>query len=232
MDNTTDFMTIDLGVSQEHPTKVLTVEVTVDPSILMPEYAKAYVERMYRRNYDKATRVNLTADELTEYFTYLVTKRIQCVYNKCSDFRQLKLLYIPVYVQFALSLIGIAWDREQGIKFQPALIGCDDIANPDIGTFAEMLEISDKLASFESEISLVRDAMPRDSQGDLNFMSTALIGEYVSSQRKLDHVAITYITTFLNMRLKQEADLAILYRREYGNRELIAQAIIHEDKLV
>jgi hypothetical protein len=62
-------------------------------------------------------------------------------------------------------------------------------------------------------------------------MSTALIGDYVVSQRKLDHVAVTYITTFLNMRLKQETDLAILYRREYGNRSLIAQAIVHEDKL-
>jgi hypothetical protein len=207
------------------------VEVTVDPSIIMPEYAKAYVERMYRRNFDKATRVNLTADELTKYFTYLVTKRIQCVYNKCNDFRQLKLLYIPVYVQFALSLIGIAWDREQGIKFQPTLANVNDLDHANVGTYAEMLEISDRLASFESEISLVRDAMPRDPQGDLNFMSTALIGDYVVSQRKLDHVAVTYITTFLNMRLKQETDLAILYRREYGNRSLIAQAIVHEDKL-
>lgn len=232
MNSTTDFMTVDLGVSQEHSTKTLTVEVTVDPSQTLAEYARAYVERCYVRNADKAQRLNLQADELIQYFTFLVTKRIQCVNNVCNDFRQLKLLYIPVYVQFALSLIGEAWDREQGLRFIPTLYGVDDISKVNVGTFAEMLAISDKLASFESEISLVRDAMPRDISGDLNYMSTALIGDYVVSQRKLPHPAVTYITTFLNMRLKEEADLAILYRREYGNRQLIAQVILHEDKLV
>jgi hypothetical protein len=230
--NATDFMTVDLGVSQEHPSKALVVEVTIDPSIIMPEFAKAIVEEMYRLNYDKAKQVNLTADELTQYFTFLVTKRVQCVYNMCSDFRQLKVLYIPCYVQFALSLIGIAWDREQGLKFMPKLVDNDDPSKVDIGTFAEMLTISDKLASFESELQLVKDAMPRDVSGDLNFMSTALIGEYVASCRPLSHPATTYVTTFLNMKLKEEATYGILYRRLYGEKSLIGQVLVHEKKLI
>lgn len=228
MNNLTDFMTVDLSVSQEHPAKTLVVEVTIDPSEILPDYAKGYVEEMYRLNYDKAKQVSLTADELTRYFTFLIAKRVQCVYNVCSDFRQLKQLYIPAWIQGVLSQIGVAVDREQGIRFEPQILEVDD---PKLATnelFDEMLAISDKLSAFENDLAMVRDAMPRDVSGDLSFMATALIGDYVASCRKVEHPITTYVTTFLGMKLKEEATISTLYRRQYGDRNLIAQVILHD----
>lgn len=233
MSNLADFMNVDLEITSKepYPEDPVTVEVTVAASKVMADFAAAIVEEMYRMNYDKAKQVNLTEDELTTYFEYLLTKRIQCVHMVCKDFRLLKLLYIPSYVQFTLSLIGRAIDRDQGLIFMPKLVNCDDIAKVNIAEFADMLAISEKLASFENELQMVRDAMPRDIDGDLNFMSTALIGEYVAACRKIDHPMTTYVTTFLDMRLKEESTYALLYRRKYGDARLIAQVLTKEKRL-
>lgn len=230
--NTTDFKTIDLGVSQEHPTKMQTVEVNVNLDSMARDYANAFVQEAYRINYDKAKCVQLEADEMFTYLKYLLSKRIQCVYGRCSDFRQLKVLWIPSYFQYVLSVVGMAFDRDQGLKFMPVLDGIQDAEVnklPESPTFAEVLSISEKISNFQTELQMVQDGMPRDIHGDLNIMATALLNDYVSSCRRVEHPAATYVTAFLDMKLRDEVTYSILYRRKYGEAELIKQ-VLPKDK--
>lgn len=222
-----DFMTIDLGVSQEHPTKMQTVEVAVNLSSMAKDYAEAFVQEAYRINYDKAKHVNLTADEMATYLLYLLSKRIKCVEGTCSDFRQLKVLWIPSYFQFVLSTIGVAIDREQGLTFTPTMPSAQASKGKQAeeSTFVEMLSISDKISSFQKELQMVQDGMPRDRYGDLNIMATAMLGAYVSSCRQVAHPAATYVTAFLDMKLQDELRFGVLYRRLYGETELIRQVL-------
>lgn len=224
MSTTTDFQSIDFGVSQEHPTIMQTIIVTVNPSSLLSDYAKAFVEEAYRLNYDKAKMVDLKAEEVFNYLSYLLTKRLQVVEGSCPDFRNLKLLMIPAYFQYVLTLIGVCEDRQIGLKFVPNLSSKSEM------TFEDAVSVSEKIASFEDELQLVHDAMPRDIAGDINFMSTALIGEYVAACRKLDHPMVTYCTAFMDMKLQEEATYGVLYRRLYGDKNVIAQALIAEKR--
>lgn len=224
MSTTTDFQSMDLGVSQEHPTIMQTVFVTVNPSSLLSDYAKAFVEEAYRLNYDKAKMVDLKAEEVFDYLSYLLTKRLRVVEGSCPDFRNLKLLMIPAYFQYVLTLIGICEDRQIGLKFVPKLSKVSEMK------FEDAVSASEKIASFEDELQLVQDAMPRDVAGDINFMSTALIGEYVAACRKLDHPMVTYCTAFMDMKLQEEATYGVLYRRLYGDTNVITQALIAEKR--
>lgn len=224
MSTTTDFMSIDFGVSQEHPMTMQTIQVMVQTNSLLHDYARAFVNEAFRINYDKANMVNLTEQEMDDYLGYLLTKRIEVINGTCSDFRNLKLLFIPAFFQYVLTLIGVCEDRQIGLKFVPVLDEKSTL------TFNEAVAISEKIASFEDELQLVQDAMPRDYAGDLNFMSTALIGEYVASCRKLEHPMVTYCTAFMNMKLLEEATYGVLYRRLYGDKTVIAQALIAQRK--
>ena len=226
--DTIDYKTIDLGVSQEHPTKMQTVEVNVNLDSMARDYANAFVQEAYRINYDKANYVQLEADEMFIYLKYLLSKRVQCVYGRCSDFRQIKVLWIPSYFQYVLSTIGMAFDRDQGLKFMPVLEGVQDADTNELSelpSFAEALSISAKIAAFQDELHMVQDAMPRDIHGDLNIMATALLNDYVSSCRRVEHPAATYVTAFLDMKLRDEVTYSILYRRRYGEAELIKQVL-------
>lgn len=226
--NTNDMKTIDLGISQEHPTKMQTLEVSVNLDSMARDYAAAFVDEAYRINYDKANYVQLGVDELFTYLKYLLSKRIQCVYGRCSDFRQLKQLWIPSYFQYVLSTVGIAYDREVGLKFVPVLEGIQEEGInqiPEHPTFSEVLAISEKIAAFKDELKMVQDAMPRDIHGDLNIMATAMLNDYVSSCRRVEHPAATYVTVFLDMKLREEMTFAMLYRRRYGETELIRQVL-------
>jgi hypothetical protein len=156
---------------------------------------------------------------MLQYMKYLLVKRIETVQMNCPEFRKLKVLYIPVWIQYNLSMIGEVNIREKGLKLVPTIADAETIS------YAEAVAISDKIGAFESDLQIVHDAMPRDITGDVDVMSTAMIDGYVRAIDKVDHVAATYVTAFMGMKLKEEAAFKVLYRVQYDDIDFIATAL-------
>ena len=214
-----DFLSMDLGSGKATTIPMETVEVVISTPNMFGDYAKAFVKEAWRVNPLLAEQVQLNEEELEQYLNYLMTKHVENVNDCCSDFRRLKNLYIPSYFQFVMSTIGVCIDREFGIKLVP------EMDEPSSLTYEDALVVSEKLGSFERDLQIVQDAMPRDIKGNLNVMGSALIAGYVRSYRRVEHPAATYVTAFANLKLKQEASLQALYRLRYDDVNFIQAAL-------
>lgn len=205
------------------PMETIHVVISCD---LFGQYGVAFVNEAYRVNPLLAERVGITADEIEAYSKYLLTQRINCVNGKCEDYRKIKLLCMPVWIQYNLSMVGKVVIRDRGLTMIP------EMETSSTMTFEEALTISDKIAAFEDYLQVVFDAMPRQIEGDKDVMSTALIAGYVRSLTPVTHVASTYLTAFMGMRLKEELAMAVLYRIQYDDVAYIATALTSQRGLI
>lgn len=219
MNDFNSFATLDLGTGQPTSVPMETVDVIVSGDVLLKNYSTAFVREAERVAPLRAQTVQLTSDEVVNYVDYLLTKRIECLTDDCKDWRKLKNLYIPSYIQYILSQIGIVLVRDFGLKLNPI------IEKPSTMTFEEAIIISDKIGAFEDCLQMVKDAMPRSKDGNLDVMSCALVNGYVRSFRKAEHVSSTYAAAFANMKLVQESAFKALYRVQYDDLEFIASAL-------
>jgi len=221
-----DYKRLEFGSVNPTSVPMEVVEVCVSVGDLVVNFANAFVAEAMRRNTLKAQQVQLTSNEVTSYCEYLLTKRIEVVNNACKDFRMLKILAIPSFIQHCLSMIGRVTKREFGITLMPIEL------SPSTMKFEEAIAISEKIRAFEDELHIVVDAMPRDVDGNEDVMSTALIAGYVRSLKKVDHISSTYVTAFMNMQLKKEAAFAALYRIQYDDLVYITQAMLYQRSIL
>jgi hypothetical protein len=217
--NNASLSMLDLGSAKPTSVPMETIHVEVSSENLLGDYAKAFIRECFRVNPLRAEQVKLTAEEVERYSEYLLTQRCLSVTGNCPDFRKLKALYIPVWIQYVMSLIGVVTMREIGLTLIP------DIQDPSDMKYDEALAISEKISYFEDDLQIVRDAMPRDVEGDVNVMSTALIAGYVRALKPVEHVSATYVTAFLGMKLREETAMAALYRVQYDDVQFIASAL-------
>lgn len=215
------FDSLDLGSAKPTSVPMETVEVELSSENLLGNFARAFVRECYRVNPRLAEQVKLTEEEVVAYTEYLLAKRIECVQGYCADYRKLKSLYIPVWIQYNLAMIGEVIIRDKGLRLIPV------ITNPSDLSFEDALLISDKIGAFEDDLQIVKDAMPRSTEGNRDVMSTALIAGYVRSIEKVEHVASTYVTAFLGMKLKEEVAMQVMYRVQYDDYQFIATALMH-----
>lgn len=218
------FLELDLGTGSPTYATMDTVEVEVSTSPILKDFGNAFVMEAQRKAPLKADRVNLQPDEVTSYVGFLLKQRVLYVHQECKLWRKLKVLWMPAFVQFALERYGRVINRQFGLTMMPVtddanLIGAEM-------TYEEAVAISEKIAAFESELQIVQDAMPRSIEGDADVMATALIAGFVRSTRVVKHVASTYITAFLNLKLRQETMFKALYRVQYDDIKYIQTALI------
>lgn len=216
--NASNFMELDLGSAKPTsvPMEVINVKVEGD---LFGNYATAFVKEAWRKNPLRAEQVQLTAEEVDAYSRYLLTKRIESINGTCSDFRKLKALYIPAWIQYNLSMIGRVVIRDRGITLMPMEEQASQM------TLEQAIEISEKIGMLEDDLQIVKDAMPRSEDGDLDVMSTAFIAGYMRSLNPVKHVASTYAAAFMGLKLKEEVAFATLYRVQYDDIQYIASAL-------
>jgi hypothetical protein len=222
MNNTnyaSSFETLDLGTPKPTSVPVEVIEVEVSVGDLVAQYGRAFVREAFRVNPLRAEQIGITEDEITRYCDYLLTKRLEVVDGRCNDFRKLKSLYIPAYIQYVLSQIGIVNLRKVGLQLKPIAKTQSTL------TFDEAILISEKVGMLIDDLQIVQDAMPRGIEGNEDVMSTAMIAGYVRSLKEVDHVSATYVTAFLEMKLKQEAAFQALYRVQYDDVNFIVSAL-------
>jgi len=215
------FQNLNFGTGLPSPVKMETVEVELSAAEMMDDYCKAFINEANRKMpLTAALEGALTLDELKQYCEYLLNERINCVYLNCKDWRKLKVLYIPSFIQYVLSCVGEVIVRDYGIKFMPTLAD-----NPNRIKFEDAVKISDKISAYKDSLQMIRDAMPRGVEGDLNVMSCAIIEGYIRSWRKVDHPSFTYVAAFLKAKLKNEIALKALYRIQYDDIDYIVAAM-------
>lgn len=210
---------MDLGSGKPTSVPMEKVYVTINPDVLIGNYGEAFVHEGYRTNPLRAEQVGLTAQEVTDYITYLLTQRVKMVNLNCPDYRKLKSLYIPSYVQYTLTTVGRTYLRKFGLEFLPVM------SEESKMTFEQAAAISDKIGAFIDDLQIVRDGMPRDIEGDVDVMSTAIVADYVRGIYEVTHISSTYVSAFLGLKLRQEADFAALYRIQYDDLEFIQSAL-------
>lgn len=223
--NVKDFQTLDLGTGAPTSVRMEVVKVEVTAEDMVSDYARAFVREAYRVAPARAEQVKLLESEAIAYAKFLLVKRIECVEDNCKDWRRLKTLFIPVFLQYALRMIGKVVIRKRGLTLVP------DMTDRTTITLEEALAISEKIGAFEDDLQLVQDAMPRDISGDVNVMSTALIAGYVRSMTEVQHVSDTYISAFLGMKLAEEQAFAVLYRVQYDDVDFIRTALTLNKRL-
>lgn len=218
--NYASFEELNLGTVQPTSVPSEVVEVQVGLDSLIGDYGKAFVNEAYRVNPLKAEQVQLTAEEMVNYANFLLDRRIKTVNLDCPDFRKLKALYIPSYLQYAISMIGRVDIRDKGLIMMPVLAPKTKIIS-----FEEAVAISEKIGSFEHDLQIVQNAMPRDIHGNKDVMSSAMVAGYIRALEKVEHVSSTYLAAFLGMQLKKEMAFQILYRVQYDDVAFIASVL-------
>lgn len=221
----TTYKSMNLGDTRGISVPMETVEVTVSSEGLMGPFSQAFVTEAFRINPDRAKQVAITPEEVMAYSRYLLMKRVQTVHGTCSDFRRLKVLYIPSFLQYVLSMVGLVVDREYGLKLTPVF------EEECTMTLEQAIQVSEKIGSFEHDMQVVQDAMPREIHGHRDVMGSALIAGFVRSYQKVEHIAATYVTAFLDMKLKQEVNFAVLYRIQYDDLDFITAALLSQKGL-
>lgn len=201
--------------------KTEVIEVMIGVEDMFSGYAKGFLNEVQRINPLRASEVNLTPDELNEYIRFLVQMRVSVVNGESVKFYVLKQLWIPAFIQYGLCLIGRVEKRDAGIELVPLV----ERKQYDID---RMLEISNKIASFQSDVTVVNHAFPMEVGGDDELMSCALIAGNVRGMVKVSHSAVAYMSAFMGLKIRQESVYSLLYRVNYGDANEIQRLILHE----
>jgi len=217
---------IEMFAARPASAEVTLIEVTVGLNSMIGDYANAFVHEAYVRTPLRAEQVGLTVEELNQYLDFLLFQRIECIHLRCTGFRKLKPLLIPAFFQYVLCQIGEVIDSQYGYHILP--ISADE-ADPI--TLARAFEISHKLEGLKDDMALVRDAMPRSTQGNPDVMITAVIADYVRSMKVLEHPISSYVSAFLNLKLQKEAALGVLYRVRYDDVGFIRASMMGREEI-
>lgn len=220
----TSFDELDLGTGSPTSVSMETIDVQISGSALLTNFAKAFVQEAQRKSPLRFQVQPLTAEEVDDYCQYLLYQRVLSVKQECPHWRKLKVLFIPSFVQYNMSLVGKVVLRQFGLTLQPTM---EPITKTDgsIYSYDDALIISEKIAAFEDCLQMVQDAMPRGIDGDVDVMSTALISGYVRSMHVVKHLASTYVAAFMNLTLQKEAAFSALYRVQYDDINFITSAL-------
>lgn len=223
MDNNASFSGLDFS-SKPNAVPMETIEVEIGCEMFQ-DYGKAFLNEAMRKNPLLAERVQLSITEIEEYVKYLMIKRIECVEGNCADYRKLKTLAIPVWIQYNLSMLGEVKLRDKGIRLVPKSSFQTNL------TFEQALEISKKVEMFIDDLQIVIDAMPRNIDGDHDVMMTAMIAGYMRSIDKVAHPISTYVSAFMGFKLREEAAFKVLYRVQYDDIAFIASVLTQRREL-
>lgn len=223
------FQSLDFG-TKVSTDKLEVVEVKIDPITMTSEYASATLLEMQRMNPVKmeSLQTTLTVEALSTYFAELVNLRIAQVLGKKIDWRAMKQLHMPAWIQFTLESIGEVILVDQGLRFIPAE---NETWEP--VDMKALYAMSDLLRGFERDgLSVVSNGFKPSRDGDPETMTLCILDGYVKGLASVQsHPVHTYVAAFLGQKIVQEQAFRVLYRIRYDDVQFIAQSLLHESSL-
>lgn len=186
------------------------LHVRVAESEAMKSFNAAFVREGMRKNPLMADKVNLTETELADYENFLIHKRVEIVEGKCRDFRLIKRLAMPCFIERVLTDIGRVKILSQGLDIHPVADDSETIS------LEEAIVISSKIEAFYDDLAVVIGAMPAAEEGNVETMTMALIEGYVLGQGDYNDPLLQYIVYFLQLTL-EETQFNCLYYMRYDD---------------
>ena len=220
----TNFDKLDYGTRVSN-SEFTEVKIVLDNSVIMDQFAIAYVNELKRMNPVRYQADPITVDDLKEYFSGILALRVEMINNNCPNLRQARRLYIPTWIEYTISKLGIVTDRVNGLVFKPTININYDITN--------LLNTSDKLSLYQNDgLHLQSDAFPRSWEGDENVMGMVIIGDYIQGRNHNSHPVHSYVSAFLGNKLVEEQTFSMLFRVRYDETQFILQQLIHDKSLL
>lgn len=219
----------DFGFIPSSPsaTEMEDVVVEINPTDFLEGYSRAFVYEAQRTNPIMFEAHPLTEEEVSAYSTFLINERINSVRNNCPNWKNLKLMWIPDWIQYVISLIGTFTNYEYGLRFLPVM---DEKVQ--VITIQEAFAISEKISKYSTSLGMHKDAMPRGDEGDEDVMSCALISNRVKATKKLTHPESSYVAAFAGLSLRKEAAMNVLYRISYDDINYIRNDFLSNKKII
>lgn len=220
------FQKIDYG-TRVSTSEFTTITVEINPKIIIAGYAKATLTEMSRMNpvrYD-SIKNEVNEEKMFQYFSFLISKRVEYVEGVVSEWRSIRQLWMPAWIQFAISCVGEVIIPETGLKFVPVM-------GKSTMTLDEASAISNILRLFKVDgLSVIDDGFPRTRDGEKDTMSVALIGDGLQGVWPVDHPIYTYVSAFLGFKLMESTTYNLLYRIKYDDINYIAHSLLHDERL-
>lgn len=207
------------------------IKVNIESNIILKGYAKATMFEMQRMN---PVRFESVAERITEvslhtYYTYLLSLRVKSIKGELKEWRQARTLWMPAWVQFAISCVGEVVIPEYGLIFTPDMK--EDYYSATDMSWAQ--EISSILRMFKQDgLSVMDDGFPRTRDGNKDTMSLALFGTYVQGPWPVSHPVFTYVAAFLGHKVQEGQGYDMLYRCRYDDINFIASMLLNDEKVL
>lgn len=202
--------------TRSRPVSHETIQVDIAPSTIAEVFSKALVHECQRVRPLSFRDRPLDVDEVCTYIKYLFKMRCEQVNGNTVPWRKLKLLWVPDFVEYVLSLIGKVDFRDYGLKIMPVYKGEVNM------TLEEAYQVSEKLADYMNKpLHLTQNAFSTSEMGDEEVMSCALIADTVHGMRSDCHPNATYMAAFANIQLVKECAFSALYRVKYDDMAII-----------
>lgn len=214
------FEQMDLSGTKPTSVPMETIHVDIDPDVMVADYARAFVREIRRLNPRRFEQAPISDEEMIKYCTYLLYQRVLSVVDECKHWRLLKNLWIPVFIQYAMRMVGRVEIKSQGLLLMPVMSSEVSMS------LEEALELSSRIGLYDQDVQMVRDAMPRGKDGDLDTMSCSLIAGYVRSMKQVEHPVATYMAAFLGFKLQEEQAFEVLYRVQYDDLAFLQAALV------
>jgi len=206
------------------------IKVAVCAHTVAERFCRDFIAEAQRCNPLKFDVVKLTEEEMIDYTNFLLNRRVASVTHSCKDWRQLKSLWMPSFIQFVLRCLGEVIDYKRGRHVTLCWRDTTPEGEPiRLISLQEAMKISDKIRAFQDELNLVDDAMPRGTEGLSDVMSCVELTNQVCSSKEMEHAVSEYVCAFAHMQLEKELSFAALYEIRYDDIDFIAMTLTQKE---
>lgn len=159
-----------------------------------------------------------TQEELSRYIDMLVQTRVSYVQGKRVEISPTDRIAVPAYLSLVLSNVGLAQDSTQGIELYPEMVNEIQIDKE------FMLDISRKIRILSNIGIEYADGYVRSRDGSFEFMSMALIDDYVRTWTKDAHPVYALLSSTLAIR---GIEAVLSPRINYGSEAHMVSLVRH-----
>lgn len=199
------------GEIKTTPMELETIEVSFERAAIFDTFIQAFMYKIEIDGSHIQRHVQLTEEEATYYFEYLLHKRVEFLVGRKVNFDLLNQLWVPAFVETALAMIGKYVNLERNFQVVPVLTAERDFDEDRIRA------IGMKFMRLKDVTNMVEGGLCRRKEGDAEVMTTACIAGFVRSMSEVSSPIMTYFTGFLNTKIVEEASFKMLYRVQYDD---------------
>lgn len=175
----------------------INIAVEMNPSRLVDKLSREICSDMLRiASFTGTDVISVEPEEVLKYLKTLTFIRVGLVNGDRNEAflsytRLIRHLSVPVMFYQCLIAMGIAVDRDYAIRFNPVYsIDSNDLLSPE-----SMIEMSETMQRLETNGFKIVVGIPRDVEGELDFMALSHVEENVCGYKR-SHPVYGFLASF------------------------------------